>query len=235
MHPDALAGLDPPLLGRRLRVAREARGLTQQEVADDLGLARTTMVAMEKGERRVRAEELVRLADLYGRSVSELLQRGQPAEDLASQLRGALPSLEELVDAGAATELAEARSLRNELAAAAEELRRLCEDYVWLEELRGEPLQRRFPSEYDVEGRDPEMAAEVVAAAERNRMGLGEGPLHEICEVMDVEVGARVFEVEMPATIRGLYGYSQSLGACMAVPLFSASFRRLGGRRVAPG
>jgi hypothetical protein len=35
---------------------------------------------MEKGERRVKAQELVELASLYGRSLSSLLQGGEPIE-----------------------------------------------------------------------------------------------------------------------------------------------------------
>ena len=45
-------------LGRRLRVAREARGLSQQAVADALGLARTAVTQMEAGNRSVSTLEL---------------------------------------------------------------------------------------------------------------------------------------------------------------------------------
>ena len=47
-----------------------ARGHTQQEVADSLELARTTVTALEKGEGRIRPDELISLAGLYGRQVS---------------------------------------------------------------------------------------------------------------------------------------------------------------------
>ena len=42
-------GVEPRRLGRRLQEARVARGLTQQDLADSLGLARTTITAIEKG------------------------------------------------------------------------------------------------------------------------------------------------------------------------------------------
>jgi transcriptional regulator with XRE-family HTH domain len=58
---------NPHVMGRRLQAARKARGLTQQEVADRIGVARTTLVAIEKGERRVQPDEIVQLASLYGR------------------------------------------------------------------------------------------------------------------------------------------------------------------------
>ena len=47
-----------------------ALGLTQQEVADSLERARTTATALEKGEGRIRPDELISLAGLYGRQVS---------------------------------------------------------------------------------------------------------------------------------------------------------------------
>ncbi len=76
MSDNPLDGIEPRALGARLREAREARGLTQGEVAKRLGVALTTMVAIEKGERQLRPEELMELADIYERQVSELLQRG---------------------------------------------------------------------------------------------------------------------------------------------------------------
>jgi transcriptional regulator with XRE-family HTH domain len=61
--------IDPVVLGERLADARRARQLTQQQTADELGVARTAITAMENGERRPQAVELVKLARLYGRSV----------------------------------------------------------------------------------------------------------------------------------------------------------------------
>jgi transcriptional regulator with XRE-family HTH domain len=58
-------------LGARLREAREYVGLSQDEVARALGIARPAVSLIESGQRRVEALELKRLADLYGRSVAE--------------------------------------------------------------------------------------------------------------------------------------------------------------------
>jgi DNA-binding XRE family transcriptional regulator len=59
--------IDPVTLGARLKSARETAGLTQNQVADELSIARTTVVAIEKGERRVKPTELVALASFMGR------------------------------------------------------------------------------------------------------------------------------------------------------------------------
>jgi len=53
INSELLNSLDPRQLGERLKDARKARGLTQDPVASKLGILRTTLVAIEKGERRV--------------------------------------------------------------------------------------------------------------------------------------------------------------------------------------
>lgn len=54
-------------LGERLRQAREEKGLSQEEVAQHLGIPRPAVSQIENGHRRVEALELARLAKLYGR------------------------------------------------------------------------------------------------------------------------------------------------------------------------
>lgn len=57
-------------LGSRLREARMYLGLKQGEVAQHLGIPRTTLSGIESGQRRIDAVELVRLAKLYELRVS---------------------------------------------------------------------------------------------------------------------------------------------------------------------
>lgn len=59
-------------LAERLRTAREMAGLSQGQVAKKLGLHRPSVSEMEAGRRRVSAEELAELADLYAVDVSWL-------------------------------------------------------------------------------------------------------------------------------------------------------------------
>jgi Zn-dependent peptidase ImmA (M78 family)/transcriptional regulator with XRE-family HTH domain len=62
----------------RLRQAREEAGLTQQQVADWLGIRRPGVVEVESGRRALKSDELAKLAALYGRSLS-WFARGEPA------------------------------------------------------------------------------------------------------------------------------------------------------------
>ena len=50
----------------RLRLAREMAGLSQGQVARQLGWHRPTVSEIEAGRRRVQTEELTLLAELYG-------------------------------------------------------------------------------------------------------------------------------------------------------------------------
>ena len=65
----------PADAGERLRIAREIAKITQAAAASAIGVARTTIVAIEQGERRARMNELRQLAKLYGTSVNALLRQ----------------------------------------------------------------------------------------------------------------------------------------------------------------
>lgn len=202
MPADPLDSIAPRELGVRLREARLARGWTQEQAAEALGVARTTMVAIEKGERRLKPDELIRLARLYGRKLSALLRRGEPVEDFAVQLRGTLPP-------GAPVDARLLPSIH--------ELERLCDDYLELERLTGAPLARREPPVYPLEGIDPERLAEDVASAERNRLGLGDAPVLNLRAVLEGDVGLRIFYLDLPSQVAGMYAFTQEVGGALGI------------------
>jgi Zn-dependent peptidase ImmA (M78 family)/transcriptional regulator with XRE-family HTH domain len=191
--------VDPRILGLRLLEARKATGMTQQEVADHLGMARTTVVAIEKGERKVTSHELLQLASLYKRAVSDLVSKRVVAESLVPQFRASQKEADLSCDQ------------------AAIELQNRAEDYVELERIVGAPLATRFPPEYDTRGTAPERIAEDVATGERNRLGVGDGPIGNLRDRLENDVGIRVFYFSMASKIAGLFGYSDVVGACVGV------------------
>lgn len=71
------------VVAARIREAREALGLTQEEVSGALQIPRTSVHAMETGKRGVSALELRRLARLYRRRVEWLL--GEETEPVATE------------------------------------------------------------------------------------------------------------------------------------------------------
>ena len=60
-------------IGKRLKEMRLAAGMKQDAAARRMGMARTTLSAIESGKRQVLAEEIPRFAELYGRSTDEIL------------------------------------------------------------------------------------------------------------------------------------------------------------------
>lgn len=203
MQPHLLTSIDPAILGQRLADARRARGLTQQQAADELHVARTTITAMEKGERRPRASELMKLAHLYGWAVNEFVRAQmdtEPAPDFVVQFRAARGADE--VSANADTH----------------RFGELCRWYLELETALGAALPRRYPPAYDISGASPERAAEEVASSERNRLGLGDGPLGNFWGLLETDIGLRVFAISMrDSHIAGMFLYTDAYGGCIAV------------------
>lgn len=202
MDKHVLDSIDPKFLGARLQDARKARGYTQQAVADQMEMARTTLVAIEKGERRITAHELIQLARLYGRSLSEFVSRTFAMEGFVPQFRSTWR---------------EDFSQDADLEEAAAELQKLSEDYLELERLCGLPLARAFPPPYDVSASTPEQAAEEVATAERNRLGIGDGPISNLRDRLENDVGLRVFYYKMSSKVSGVFAYNDVLGGCIGI------------------
>jgi len=70
----------------RLRAAREQAGLSQGQAARLLKMQRPTISEIEAGRRRVAAEELAALAQIYGVSVSWLAEEKPEVSDPAAEL-----------------------------------------------------------------------------------------------------------------------------------------------------
>ena len=193
-------------LGQRLQTARKAIRMTQQEAADLLGVARTTIVAIEKGERKIQPEELIALADKYNLSLNDLLRQRPATGDLGVQFK-AYFKRRGLADPAIGDRLEQAAAL----------LQQSAENYLDLEDKLQSPLPRTYPSEYEIGGLAVEAAADEVAEAERRRLGLGDGPLGNLREVLETEVGLRIFALELDSRVSGLFGYTEELGGCIAL------------------
>ena len=188
-------------LASRLRSARQSRGLTQQAVADTLGISRPLLVAIEKGQRQIRGEELVQLAKLYDRSVGELLRQQPALEAFGAQFRAVLSNTREV----------------SQLGDVIGQMERLGDDYLHIARLSGVELPRRYPPTTDMAGLDAVQVATELASTERNRLGLGDGPLLGLRELLDDEVGLRIFALELPPSVAGAFIYAEPLGGCVAV------------------
>lgn len=202
MDENILNQIDPRVLGARLQDARKARGMTQLDVARLMKMARTTLVAIEKGDRKLSSDELIRLAGLYGRPISEFVARQTIVEGFVPQFRAVLREDFE-TDA--------------DLHRVTVELQHLAEDYVELERLCGLTSARTYPPQYTTGNASADQAAEEIATAERNRLGVGDGPIGNLRERLETDVGLRVFYFEMPSQISGMFVFNEQLGGCVAI------------------
>lgn len=57
----------------RLKELRQEKGLTQQALADEMGVTKRTYIYWEKGDRQIKPEKAQQLADYFGVSVGYLL------------------------------------------------------------------------------------------------------------------------------------------------------------------
>jgi Zn-dependent peptidase ImmA (M78 family)/DNA-binding XRE family transcriptional regulator len=194
---------DPTVVGQRLREARKDCGRTQEEAAKHLGCSRPTLIAIEKGTRLARADEIMRLAELYGRRIHELVRSGAPAVALAPHLRAAVDLT---------------RSDTGKLDDAVRILERYAEDYRELERLLGAPLTVNHPPAVSIPAKVKlSEFCEDVAMRERRRLLLGDQPLLNLRQTLEAEVGVRVFYGPMPSVVAGMYAFVADLGYCVLI------------------
>jgi len=87
--------LNQHVLGQRLRAARENRGLSQQAVADALGLTRTAITQIEGGKRSVSTVELAELAKTYHYPIADFFsEEALSSDDYLVTLYRIAPNLE---------------------------------------------------------------------------------------------------------------------------------------------
>lgn len=190
-------GLGPIQIGERLRIARDVAGVTQAAAASAIGAARTTVVAIEQGQRRVKIDELQKLARLYGTSVNSLLRREAVHVDLVPRFRKAIGDGDDAI--------ATATQLLADLARAE----------IELENLLGIERTRNYPPERPILPGDVAKQAELDAFELRQRLGLGVGPVQDIVSLLELEFGMRVYIRRFDGRISGLFVYEEPVGACI--------------------
>lgn len=202
MTNNVLDNIDLRQLGEILQQARNKCGMTQADAAKVINAARTTMVAIEKGNRRLKATELIKLARAYGRSVSDFVRPGPVVQPFQVQFRAAYRQNE--VE-------------KSQIESVIEQWEQLCRHYLELEEIMKAPLPQNYPREYKVSGMPIERAAEAIAVEERQRLGLGDGPIPLLRDTLEQSVGLRIFYLRMPSKYSEVYTYDEKLGGCMAI------------------
>lgn len=203
MITNILDTIDLRRLGKELQQARQKQGMTQADAAKIIGVARTTLTAIEKGERRIKAGELSALAEAYGKSVGDFVRLRPEIEPFDVQFRSS----------ALRTPKDDDRIIKS-----VNLLEELCRNYLELETLMERPLVRNYPPVYQYKGRDADAAAEGLAMMERNRLGLGDSPIPILRNILEQHVGLRIFYLPLASSkFSAIYFYDHKLGGCIAV------------------
>ncbi|NJN74658.1 MAG: ImmA/IrrE family metallo-endopeptidase [Limnothrix sp. RL_2_0] len=187
---------------KRLQEARKNAGMTQADAAKVIGVSRTTIVALEKGERSIKSLELVKLAEAYNRDIKDLLRKeNQTSSTLNVQFRSEYKSIGDK---------------HHEIEGIIENLEKLYCQYAELEILMSDPLIKSYPKEYS-SNLPLERLAESIAQDERQRLGLGDAPISNLRDLLECNVGLKIFYVKMPSKYSEVYSYKEEWGGCIAI------------------
>ena len=183
--------IQPEELAGRLREAREAAGLKQEDAARHLGISRSSVAQTELGNRAVSSLELDRLAHLYGRDIRDFLAAEfRPEDSLVALFRA---------DSGVAG--------RDEVVKAIGDCVALARELAGLEGLLGlDRAQLGVPAYAGGALRNKWQAIEQgmrVAADERRRLGLTIRPLSDAADLLGSE-GVRTALLDLPEDVSGL-------------------------------
>jgi Zn-dependent peptidase ImmA (M78 family) len=184
-------------IGERLRIARETAKLTQAAAAEAIGVARTTIVAVEQGQRRIKTDELQKLAGTYGTSANAILRREAVHLDMVPRFRKLPQSADDATEEGA--------RLLNDLVRAE----------VELENALGIKRTRNYPPEKPILPGDIAAQAEQDAQGLRDWLGLGAGPVLDIVSLLDLQLGVRVYVRRLNGKVSGLFAFDDAVGACI--------------------
>lgn len=197
--------IDLKELGSRLRRVRESRGYTQEEVAELLGIPRSSVVQIESGNRSVDSLELMKLSEAFGFEPKDLFA------DEFSEQRDSVTALFR-AEPQAATD--------KKLIQAISKWSGLCRQFTSLEKLIGADRGLVPPVRYDMlEPRNKWEAIQqgtAVAEQERSRLKLGTGPLPELPEIIESQ-GVRVGLLPLDDSISGLFLADDNIGLTILV------------------
>lgn len=203
-HWYTMTTVDQQELGRRLKAARTSCGLTQDDVAGHLGLARSAITQIEQGNRAVTGLELHRLSDYLGRDMRDLLAENFQADDVLGALFRSQPDLAGRHDLHKALvgSLVLGRELTN--------LERL------LEIDRDLAAAATYPLPPPKTKWDAIRQGERIAQEERRRLGVGETPLPDVADLLEAQ-GVRTAQQDLPGSISGLTLVEPTIGVLVVI------------------
>jgi len=188
--------------GKNLRNARKSLGMTQEEVSSALGISRSAISLIESRKRRVNSTELARFANLYHKTISDLLDPEAASISTGFEM------------------LFRAEEISKEDRVQIVEFEDLCKRYSALEKrVYGNtgwnvPSYKR-PGSY-LNYHEERFAVERLATDERQRLGLGAAPIRDVFSLLEKQ-GVRIFRLPLKSEVSGGFTFSEELGPCILI------------------
>ena len=187
---------DSTILGKRLKQARINAKVTQELAAKEINVARTTIIAIEKGQRKIKDNEFVHLCSLYKIAAASILRPSQKREDIIFKFRRDSKIQIDSPEAQYAMELLLS------LASASEEL----------ENMMGKSRQKIQLFQHKIQNRDIETQAEDAANQLRQMIGIGSSPVGDLFSLLEFHLGFSIFIRKINSNISGLYVNNTQVG-----------------------
>ena len=184
-------------IGRRLRVARENANKSQEEAARAISKSQITIESIEQGRFALGIVELQNLAHFYDRSVNAIIRRSAVHVSLIPRSRRLIKSPSESV--------IEAANILNNL---------VCAE-VELESILGVERKINYPEQKVTNVGDVEALGNKHAAELRQWLGVLAGPVSDIFSLIEHNIGIRLYQRKLAASISGLFVYDPAVGACI--------------------
>jgi Zn-dependent peptidase ImmA (M78 family)/DNA-binding XRE family transcriptional regulator len=191
------------LIGRRIREARDRRDISQQKVADALGIPRTAVTNIESGTRNVSTLELTRLGALFNLPPAAFLD-GSGVSDLAVVRARALS------EATSSPEFGPVIDRMIDLCREGAELRRLLDQDT--------PASLPNYAQRIANAGDAVRQGEGRAREERRRLGLGNAPIGNLPELIGNQgVWVASAAKDFPANVSGLFLNHPAIGMAILI------------------
>jgi Zn-dependent peptidase ImmA (M78 family)/transcriptional regulator with XRE-family HTH domain len=203
--------INQEILAERLKSERKRLALTQEEVAEYIGVKRSAVVQLEAAKRAVTSIELSQLAVLYKRSAEYFLSETAPEEASSVMHLRANRDLDDLVRESLDKCVAICKA-----ATSLEELLSISSSNVAFSYIIERPRSRWEAVDQGIQ----------VAAMERKRLELGSSPLRNIVEII-ARHGVRVAKDTMTTDISGFFFAGPETGMAILVNAADSPTRRL--------
>jgi Zn-dependent peptidase ImmA (M78 family)/DNA-binding XRE family transcriptional regulator len=195
--------INPQVIGQRLVEARKAARKTQEEAAAHIQCSRPTLIAIEKGTRPAKQQELLKLADFYGQKLHHILRINKPMGSLEPHFRAAID---------------ERHASNEEIEKCITDLQMFADKYFELEQITKSPLSANMPIQVQLPlNIEISQFAEFIANKERARLSLGDQPIINLRQLLDSDLGLRIFFNGMPSKIAGMYAFIPDIGYCIQI------------------